>query len=51
MSSVQVPPGQSHSVSEAAAAFIHRPRQLLIDGEWCGAASGRTFDVVDPATD
>jgi betaine-aldehyde dehydrogenase len=25
--------------------------QMLIDGEWLGAASGKTFDVFDPATD
>jgi len=25
--------------------------QMLIDGEWVGAASGKTFDVMNPATD
>ena len=23
---------------------------LYIDGKWCDAASGRTFDVINPAT-
>lgn len=27
-----------------------RPKQLLIDGEWIDAASGRTFPTYDPAT-
>jgi len=27
------------------------PRQLLIDGEWCDAVSGKTFDTFDPATE
>jgi betaine-aldehyde dehydrogenase len=27
-----------------------KPYQMLIDGEWVPAASGRTFDVMDPAT-
>jgi succinate-semialdehyde dehydrogenase/glutarate-semialdehyde dehydrogenase len=26
------------------------PKQLLLGGTWCDAASGATFDVVDPAT-
>jgi acyl-CoA reductase-like NAD-dependent aldehyde dehydrogenase len=25
------------------------PKQLLIDGEWVDAASGKTFDTVNPA--
>ena len=25
--------------------------QMQIDGEWVGAASGKTFDVMNPATD
>jgi aldehyde dehydrogenase (NAD+) len=27
------------------------PLKLLIDGEWCDAVSGATFDTVDPATE
>jgi acyl-CoA reductase-like NAD-dependent aldehyde dehydrogenase len=29
---------------------LGRPPQLLIDGAWCEACSGRRFDVFDPAT-
>lgn len=29
----------------------YKNTQLLIDGEWCDAASGKTIDVVNPATD
>ncbi|GAA4550720.1 aldehyde dehydrogenase family protein [Pseudonocardia xishanensis] len=31
-------------------AFLSRQRQLLIDGQWVDAASGRTFPTYDPAT-
>jgi len=31
-------------------AFLARPAHLLIDGQWQEAASGETFDVLDPAT-
>ncbi len=30
--------------------FLSGPKQLLIDGEWMDAASGKTFSVFDPAT-
>lgn len=30
--------------------FLRQPRPLLIDGQWVGAASGRTFDTFNPAT-
>jgi phenylacetaldehyde dehydrogenase len=30
--------------------FIGAPRQLFIDGQWCDAASGRTFETPNPAT-
>jgi phenylacetaldehyde dehydrogenase len=30
---------------------ITGPKQLLIDGEWVEAASGRTFETIDPATE
>ncbi|MET1026348.1 MAG: aldehyde dehydrogenase family protein [Dongiaceae bacterium] len=33
-----------------AAAFVKKTHQLLIDGKWVGAKSGKTFDVVNPAT-
>jgi phenylacetaldehyde dehydrogenase len=31
-------------------AFIGAPRQLFINGQWCDAASGRTFETPNPAT-
>src|SRR5260370_40905093 len=30
--------------------FTASPRQLLIDGQWVGAGSGRTFEAPDPST-
>ena len=30
--------------------FIGSPRQLFINGQWAGAASGKTFATPDPAT-
>jgi phenylacetaldehyde dehydrogenase len=30
--------------------FVAQPLQLLIDGEWVPAQSGKTFDVINPAT-
>lgn len=38
------------SVSAANAAFLAAPRQLLIDGKWVPAASGRLFEVRDPSS-
>ncbi len=31
--------------------FIKEPKKMLIGGEWVGAKSGKTFDVVNPATE
>lgn len=31
--------------------FIKEPRKMLINGEWVAAKSGKTFDVVNPATE
>jgi hypothetical protein len=31
-------------------AFIGSPHQLFINGQWCDAASGKTFETPDPAT-
>ncbi|WP_026203606.1 NAD-dependent succinate-semialdehyde dehydrogenase [Rhizobium giardinii] len=36
---------------EATAAVGDVPTQLLIGGEWISAKGGRTFDVMDPATE
>lgn len=30
--------------------FLSGPKQMLIDGEWADAATGRTFETEDPAT-
>ena len=34
----------------AVSAFLSSDKRLLIGGDWVPAASGRTFDTVDPAT-
>lgn len=34
-----------------AAAFLARPKQLLIDGGWVDALSGKTFETINPATE
>ena len=31
--------------------FLSSPGKLLIDGEWVPAASGRTFETINPATE
>ena len=30
--------------------FIGQPRKMLIDGQWVAAASGKTFEAYNPAT-
>src|SRR6201987_314048 len=37
-------------IDPAAKSYVSKPRQLLIDGAWVNAASGRTFPVYDPST-
>lgn len=45
-------PATTHfALSSAAAAVSDVPPQLLIGGDWIAAASGATFDVIDPATE
>ncbi len=36
---------------ERVQAFISSPGKLLIDGQWVAAASGRTFETLNPATE
>lgn len=36
--------------SPKAKEFISSPKQMLIDGQWVSAASGKTFPVYNPAT-
>jgi len=38
-------------LGEAAKSFLARAGKMLIDGKWVAAASGKTFDVIDPATE
>jgi phenylacetaldehyde dehydrogenase len=37
-------------VDPAAKEFVARERQMLIGGDWVSAASGKTFEVFNPAT-
>ncbi len=39
-----------YKVDDSVARFLAKKRQLLIDGEWVDAASGKTFSVYEPAT-
>ena len=41
---------QIPSVSPVVQAFVRKSHRLLIGGKWVPAASGRTFDVTNPAT-
>jgi phenylacetaldehyde dehydrogenase len=41
---------QKTRLGEAARSFLASSRKMLIDGQWVAAQSGRTIDVVDPAT-
>ncbi|MGR8980128.1 MAG: aldehyde dehydrogenase family protein [Gammaproteobacteria bacterium] len=38
------------ALSSKTAGFIRQPKQLLIDGRWEHAVSGKTFPVTNPAT-
>ena len=39
-----------NGLSSAVKDYISTPRQLLIDGQWVDAQSGKTFAVFDPST-
>src|SRR5271163_4344271 len=39
------------ALGAAAAAFMARKHQMLIDGKWVDARSGQTLAVEDPATE
>jgi phenylacetaldehyde dehydrogenase len=39
------------AISAANAAFLRRSQQLLIDGDWVPAKSGKTFEVREPSSD
>ncbi len=38
------------TLSQAVSEFLKQPKQMLIDGKWVQAESGKTFDVIDPST-
>jgi phenylacetaldehyde dehydrogenase len=44
----EISPAQP-AVTPQLRAWLSKPRQLLINGRWVGAASGKTFDVFNPA--
>jgi phenylacetaldehyde dehydrogenase len=39
------------TVERQADAFVHASHKLLIDGQWVPAASGETFETINPATE
>ena len=41
---------QRISVDPTVTKYVAKPRQLLIDGTWVNARSGKTFPVYDPST-
>lgn len=41
---------QDIALPAAVRAFLKQPHQLLIDGKWVAARSGKTFDAINPAT-
>jgi phenylacetaldehyde dehydrogenase len=45
------PESPAPAVSPALAAWLAKPKQNLIAGKWVPAASGRTFEVFNPAND
>ena len=38
-------------LGDAASKFVSKKQKLLIDGQWVDAASGETFDAIDPASE
>jgi phenylacetaldehyde dehydrogenase len=41
---------QTSTVPAALEPFLAKPKQLLINGRWAAAASGKTFEVYNPAS-
>jgi len=50
MSTPTLPASALDQLTPSVRRFLSAPKQLLIDGEWIDAASGKTFSVFDPAT-
>ena len=42
---------QTSQTEARVQSFLASPGKLLIDGEWVPAASGRTFETLNPATE
>lgn len=42
--------GTEQSISERVRSYLSSPRNMLINGKWVPAASGKTFTTHDPAT-
>jgi len=42
---------QQAQVDDRVQSFLSSPGKLLIDGEWVPAASGKTFETINPATE
>ncbi|HKS74539.1 MAG TPA: aldehyde dehydrogenase family protein, partial [Terriglobales bacterium] len=40
----------SPQIHPHVAEFIDKPRQMLVNGRWVNAASGKTFPTYNPAT-
>jgi phenylacetaldehyde dehydrogenase len=43
--------GRPEGVAQRVQDFVSKPGRLLIDGQWLEAASGKTFETFDPATE
>ena len=43
--------GLSEGLPQHVQDFVRKPGRLLIDGEWVEAASGKTFETLNPATE
>src|SRR5919198_6386042 len=51
VSSGRMPTTTADALSDAARSFVTAgPHRLLIGADWVGAADGRTFETIDPAT-
>ena len=40
----------NYTVNDNVGDFLNKTKQLYINGKWVDSASGKTFDVEDPAT-
>src|SRR6266849_701363 len=47
---VMATPTRAMPVDDNVARYLAKPRQLLINGNWVNAASGKTFPTYNPAT-